>query len=533
MPLNLSPEQSAEIKRRLETGELSPNDPLMKQLWVTKHKGDPLELAQVAFKHQMVDQGTGTSLPSAAFHKELVALALNNRFLAVAAPRNHAKSTVVTLFYVLYCILYQTKKNIVIISSTEEMAVRFLRRVKDELGTANRVLWAFGSLRSDKWSETEIRTSTGTVVHAKGRGAQLRGLVDGASRPDLVILDDVEDDQSVRSEIGRYDLESWFNGTVLPTIAPSTGQVIVIGTILHMDSLLNRLVMQDPNNPTHSLLYPEFVSKVYAAITTSDPPAPLWPERFSLGQLDAMKRDYMARDQLSKFFMEWMNDPIPEENATFKDFQYFDPFSLPKALTVECFVDVGGGSVKKGADDTAIVVTGTDENNVMYVLDVISDKMGTDTDRIADAFFKVDNNWHPLRFVVERTQASSFLKPALEKRMLNDNHFLNLELVNPGKGSGDRRGNMSDGKYQRISAMQSPVRLGAIKFQRNQHKLIEQLQRFPRASHDDAADALGYAWTYSLRNMRPEQLALRSTLGELDEPPQSSEFVPIYDDLGI
>ena len=533
MPLNLSPEQSAELKRRLASGELSPNAPIMKQLWVTNLKGDPLAFAAMALKHQMIDQGTGTSLPSATFHKELIELAMNNRFLALAAPRNHAKSTVITLFYVLYCVLYQTKKNIVIVSSTEEMAVRFLRRVKDELDTANRILWAFGSLRSDKWSETEIRTSTGVVVHAKGRGAQLRGLVDGANRPDLVICDDLEADQSVRSELQRYDLESWFNGTVLPTIAPTTGQVIVIGTILHMDSLLNRLVGTDPLHPDKSKLYPEFVSRIYAA---ADPDFlnSLWPERFSIEQLLAMKRDYMARDQLSKFFMEWMNDPIPEENATFKDFTFFDPsHDLPPHLTIECFVDVGGGSVKKGADDTAIVVTGTDEDNVMYVLDVISDKMGTDTDRIADAFFKVDSDWHPLRFVVERTQASSFLLPALEKRMLNDSHFLSVELVNPNKGSGDRRGNMSDGKYQRISAMQSPMRLGAIRLQRSHHKLIEQLQRFPNATHDDEVDALSYAWAYSMRNMRPEQLAQRQFRGLLDEPEPTKGYVPIYDDIGI
>lgn len=527
MSLNLTQEQKSELKRRLLSNELDANGPEAKQLFVSRFKDEPLPFANAVMGHHMVDQATGEKLESPAFHSEMMDLYMKNRFVGLAAPRNHAKSTVTTLFYVVYCILFQTKKNIVIVSATEDMAIRFLRRIKEELTTNKFILWAFGQLQSDKWSETEIRTTTGVVVHAKGRGAQLRGLIDGANRPDLIIMDDSEDDEMVRSELRRYDFESWFNSTVLPTLAPKSGQCIVIGTILHMDSLLNRIVNQH--------LYPEFVTNIYSAITSSG--ISLWPDRFPLEMLEATKASYIQRDQLAQFFMEWMNDPTPAENAEFKTFTYFDlQTEKPNNLYIELMVDTGGGSVAKGADDTAMVVTGIDDDNTLYALDYSSDKMGTDTDRIIDEIFRLDDTWHPRIIRIEKTTASNFLISALEKRMLKDRHFLNVVYVQPPRGSGDRRGNMSDAKYQRIAAMASPMKLGAIRVQRWMTKLIEQLMRFPRAAHDDLSDALGYAWMFATKRLIPDiqqdGTSQNDPLGVFsDQAPPSYE--PLYDDLGV
>lgn len=530
MALNFTPEQKAELKRRLLAGELDANSPEGKQLFVTRFKDEPLAFATSTLGHHMVDQSTGVTLKSPHFHTEMMDLYMQNRFVGLAAPRNHAKSTVTTLFYVIYCILFLKKRNIVIISSTEDMAIRFLRRIKDELTQNKFILWAFGQQQSDKWSETEIRTTTGVVVHAKGRGAQLRGLIDGANRPDLIILDDAEDDEMVRSELRRFDFESWFNATVLPTLAPGSGQCIVLGTILHMDSLLNRIVNQH--------LYPEFVTQVYAAI--QDDGSSLWPDRFPIEALEKMKASYIARDQLAQFYMEWMNDPVPQENAEFKVFTYFDKqHDMPPNPYVELTVDTGGGSVKKGADDTAMVVTASDEKNTLYVLDYISDKMGTDTDLIIDNIFKLDDLYHPQVVRIEKTTASNFLITALEKRMLNDGHYLNVEYVQPPRGSGDRRGNMSDGKYQRIAAMASPMKLGAIRIQKWMTKLLEQLQMFPRAKHDDVADTLGYAWMFAQRRVTIVDGDMPHARKDPNDPLgifQANEepaYEPLYDELGI
>ncbi len=53
--------------------------------------------------------------------------------LAIAAPRGHAKSTLVSLAYVLWCICYGREPFILLISHTQLQAVDALEQVKNEL----------------------------------------------------------------------------------------------------------------------------------------------------------------------------------------------------------------------------------------------------------------------------------------------------------------------------------------------------------------------------------------------------------------
>jgi len=53
--------------------------------------------------------------------------------IAIAAPRGHAKSTIVSLVYVLWCLLYNKEKLILLISNTEDQAVKFLRDIREQI----------------------------------------------------------------------------------------------------------------------------------------------------------------------------------------------------------------------------------------------------------------------------------------------------------------------------------------------------------------------------------------------------------------
>ena len=53
--------------------------------------------------------------------------------LVYAAPRGHAKSTIVSLAFVLWCLLYDKERLILIVSATRELAVMLLKHIKDEL----------------------------------------------------------------------------------------------------------------------------------------------------------------------------------------------------------------------------------------------------------------------------------------------------------------------------------------------------------------------------------------------------------------
>ncbi|RMD52274.1 hypothetical protein D6827_00350 [Candidatus Parcubacteria bacterium] len=511
----LSKEQKKKLKEKILKGELDPESEVLKILVAKRFQNEPLLFAQKFLTHHFVDQVSNQVIPSPEFHYEIIETYLAHRKVAVAAPRGHAKSTITSFVYILHQAVYGFKKNIVIISASEDMAKRFLRRIREELETNKKIKWLFGVLKTDKWSETELRLANGTVIHAKGRGAQLRGLIDGATRPDLIVLDDIEDEELVRSQMRRLDLAQWFNGSVLPTLAPKVGQVIFIGTILHEDSLLSNVL-----NPE---LYPDFVSKKYKALDEND--NPLWPERFSKEDLLKIKKSYIARYQLPQFFMEYMNDPMPVESATFKSeyFIYYEDFpESVERLRYEMFIDLGGGSMNKAADPTAMVVVAIDENNVIYVVDYVNKRYGTDTKALISDMIELFGSYNPLRVSIEKTVATNFLIASLKEELLERGVNMNLNMLTPTRGSGDRRGKMSDGKFQRIAAMEAGFKLGRIKMKKWMTELQEQLLAFPNASHDDIIDALAYAYMYMERTKKRKKTVNNKQI-----------YTPLYSDIGL
>ena len=127
------------------------------------------------------------------------------------------------------------------------------------------------------------------------------------SRPGLIICDDLENDTLVETQEQRAKLKRWFFGALIPALK-RRGKLIVIGTILHEDALLMELLSAK-----------SWVSLRYAAIENGEP---LWPENYSLADLDQIKEEYTAQNQLSLYYREYHNKIIDEETALFKR-EYF------------------------------------------------------------------------------------------------------------------------------------------------------------------------------------------------------------------
>ena len=119
-------------------------------------------------------------------------LAAPGKRSAVAAPRGHAKSTVMTLKNVLHAALYGYKQYILLISDTETQAAGFLESIKYELETNPRILRDFGEQMGKKtWKTSSILLRSGCRIDAVGTGQKLRGRRNYQRRPDLILCDDI------------------------------------------------------------------------------------------------------------------------------------------------------------------------------------------------------------------------------------------------------------------------------------------------------------------------------------------------------
>lgn len=270
----------------------------------------------------------------APFHGELFDFYEADGNFAGAAPRGFSKSTVTDTVYLAYRMLYAKSHFALLISDTVTQAEALLDGLKSELEGNEVILWMYGDVRGRIWS------SEGLIIKAwgengrrevvkilpRGVGMKIRGLRFKQFRPDLVIMDDVENDEAVESPERREKLYNWFKRALLPALSKDTSKIIVIGTLLHRESLLSQMV-------NGRGIFSGWMRKVWRGI--QDDGTSLWPDRFDISYLEGM-RDNPAHPMYMgplEFSQEIQNNPISEKDQIIKPEWTQSRYSLNDHLT--------------------------------------------------------------------------------------------------------------------------------------------------------------------------------------------------------
>ncbi len=448
---------------------------------------DPLAWAQHFLPHYFTD-------PPSDFHREFMAALASPavRLIARIAPRGHAKSTCAAFAYPLWCLCQQRRRNIVLVTHERALATQFLRDIRQELECNERIRAVYGDLcagepaaaddaeprkrtaagpRRRKWAETVFTTVTGVTVQAKGAGAAFRGLRVGPQRPDLVICDDLEKDDTVASPARRRKLEAWLQRVVLPALAPE-GQLVVLGSLLHHDALLANL--RDRRR------FPRWDYAVYRAIEARPRPdgrferVALWPARWPLARLDEERE----RIGTLAFEQEYQANPADEAQRVFRPewLRSYDPAALvPQRLTNLLAVDPAAGV--SGGDFFALWVGSVDEaDGTIYTRELVLERINIveQVRRIISACAR----WRPLRVGIETTAYQAALKDVLDDH--GRRHGLYLPIV-PLRAVGNKRA--------RIEASAVFYENGVFRLPPDLPPEAErQFLQFPKARHDDAPD---------------------------------------------
>lgn len=246
---------------------------------------------------------------SPQFHSDIIALFQLPGHKAVAAPRGFAKSTLVSLIYLCWLVVYEKKHFILLISDSLTQSNEFVNTLKYEIENNARLNYIYGDLRSEFWRDGEFITSSGVKVMARSVGNKVRGLKFRQYRPELLLIDDLENDESVSSILQRAKLKNWFTQAVIPALSKG-GEAIMIGTILHYDSLLYNIVEQKD-------LFKSWNVELYKAITNDKS---LWEEMWTVEELIRKRddEDYEGYVGPRVFSQEYQNQPRDEGDAIFK-----------------------------------------------------------------------------------------------------------------------------------------------------------------------------------------------------------------------
>jgi len=412
---------------------------------------------QTYLVHHLKDQKTGEIIRSADFHKDLCLDAQlhaeNGGLMCRAAPRGHAKTTIISLGLPLWCLCFAIKKHIIISSDTEPNTSDIVHNIVDEFKTNALLLADFGDAftinrrpgtgRAEKDTGRDVAFKNG----ARLRGIQFHGKIRGKKhrwyRPDLIILDDVENDTHVENQEIRDKGAHWIDAAAISSLSPSSGTVIFIGTILHSDSVLARKMGNE-----------EWNSYKYKAIFNGN--QILWPEMWSTERLNKVK----ARIGAKAFSQEFLNEPIDLETRTFRP-EYFGQFEHPhflgdpplerknlgwmfKGAPCKIILVVDPASRKrKNSDYSAVALMGsTYDGKHRFLIDVLRDRFNHP--ELKRQIVGLWRQWGPISAVVVETVA-------YQKALAEDLTDLGLPVIEVGYCRDDSVW-IPQGKEERISS---------------------------------------------------------------------------------
>lgn len=416
-------------------------------------------------------------------------------FVAIAAPRGHAKSTTITHCYTLASVLFKDRRFVIIVSDTYEQSVLFLKDIYTELIDNEALEQLFGKITFEKEAENDIiaKMIDGTRfrIIAKGSEQKIRGIKWDGMRPDLIVCDDLENDEIVLNKERREKFKKWFTGALLPCRS-DRGIVRVVGTILHMDSLLENLM---PQRADRKYTVDEGIKVVslkkrsawlavkYRAHTPLFEQI-LWPEKWPRQKLEAERAKYVAIGNPEGYSQEYLNEPIDETRAYFRKADLIPYGDEAKKFAKRMYMAVDFAITEtERSDYTVMVVGGMDEQGFLYIVDVLRDRM--DGKEIIDNMFNLNKRYSPDVITVEAGAIEKALGPFLNAEMYKRGEgFLNLLPLVPTKD-----------KQSRARSIQARMRAGGVRFDKEAEwypELEQELLTFPRSVHDDQVDAL--AW---------------------------------------
>jgi len=404
--------------------------------------------------------------------------------LAVFAHRGFGKTTILNVVSPAQKIMFHDRRYIVQCSETADLAIQHSDTLRKELMTNAMVEKCFGSIKSavssDGFSKERWVTAGGIMVLPRGTGQQIRGLLHGRSRPDLLNFDDIESPKANKSDVDRENLKRWFWSDALGCVDrhDPNWRVRVIGNIVGEDCLLKDLI-DDDKNWRHEFL-PLFEKEGHKS---------LWPEHMSDAEVEAMIAEYELHYRLTELYLDYIGEyHSPDSPFQKEHFQRYregtGEWRLNEDPDTESVVIVDPARTTESTScDTAIVgIAISLKKHEIYVREVVSRKMRPD--EIFDEAFNMCHRLKAVTLGIEVTGLHDFITHPVLNEIIKRGLAINLVEL---KATAEKS------KNERIAALSPFYRLRHVWHEESCAQVIEsQLLNFPGGKQVDVIDAFSY-----------------------------------------
>ncbi len=426
--------------------------------------------------------------------------------LAVVAPREGAKSTIITLGYVLNQAAEGNERYIGVLSDSAGQASQRLDEVREELETNERLAEDYPEAcgRGPTWRGDRIELRNGVVIESFGTGQRILGRRNKQHRFTLLVFDDVENTDSVMSPVKRAAAWRWATRAVIPAGSAQTN-FLSVGSARHRDCValklgslagwsnrLHKAIHQWPTRMDLWLAWETIATNLadadraatsrafYAAneAAMNEGASVYWPSRWSLYDL-MVRRSEVGR---IGFDSEWNGIPGVEGGNEWPS-EYFDRLNFyfdewPDGIDVAVLALDPSKGEKTSSDFQANALVGVDRNGTIYVEcwqnrhDVTA--MVTHTLDLARAY-------KPSEVVAETNATMGLLIPEFERQCVQRQQVIPLVALHN-----------TEPKPVRIRGVTGYLSRNQIRVRNTLggRMLVDQWRDFPNGEFDDGADAV-------------------------------------------
>lgn len=444
--------------------------------------------------------------------------------LELVMPRGSSKSTTCDFGLCVWLHCYGVSKYTIIAGKTDNDAVGFVRNVRRAFEENPYIVGAFGKLINSKKYVTnanELELANGTKTEAISSKSSIRGRLFLSARPSCIIADDYQAKDDVLTQEARdKKYNTWVEDVALAGDKPTFRngkkvkmgtKFIVLGTILHPDCLMSRLLkdntykhivkraieMDDIDTYFNSGLWCDLKKIMF---NPKDPIAldnakefyfqhkaemqypVLWPDKYDCGDLAI--NDYFPNPQ--SFRQEMQNDITKVGERAFHMLKTM-PAEEIEANTFNLTVLAIDPAVETGVknDYTALAVAGKTDNNFQWIRKGIIERLSFD--QYIDKVIKLLEDYENISYIwLEKNTFSGADARAIRQKIAEHDTLKHrhIEIINEYQKSN---------KENKIRALSGKVDSGFIIFNEEDTAFNEQVLRYEGeiySTHDDAPDCV-------------------------------------------
>lgn len=433
------------------------------------------------------------NVPFEPLHKDIFKVVDGpGRHKCIISTRGIAKTSICAE-YTKKKALLREKKFILYVSKSATMAEMQTENIKRDLLANRLVRKLFGNIKESVSEDVlglegmeesfskKCWTLFGEVlIMPRGIGQQVRGLLWNGNRPDLIVIDDLEDKENIGNEEVRKKWKNWFMTDLywVGSRVKKDTEYLYIDTLKHADCIPAYL----KDNPMWNT--------VYIPVCDDDLKSRA-PSFLSDEELEAEKQNALVMGELDGFYMEVLCKSGSPDNKGFRReyFQYYDQSAMaPKLASLEKVILVDPAKTTNlKSDYSAVVLAAFDRTSkVIYFMDIVAGLYHPDEMYEIIRVMAIQHSVHAI--AIEVNSLNEYITNPFRQYMA-DKHFIQYQLFEL-KPRGTK-------KEERIKWLVPLYRQGKIFHNKACCSGLEsQLIDHPNARRDDISDAAAYILQY-------------------------------------